>query len=307
VENFIRRLDFDRLRTQKLHKVFSSSENFYAIWRPQFAANSILRDRRDLPSERLFQIVWQHQRLQRDRLKTADEKACAFFIRDSSAWKAARILATPLQIGNDLPRSGDVEIDLRPAGWRAHGHDQNKDFQNVILHVVWESDKTANARSETNVNRPPTLALHDFLDAPMAELSLALENEPLRSLPENLRGKCSAPLHELPESQLTELLHAAAQVRFEIRPRRCWRALKIPTGNRRCGKICFAPWATTTMPGRCKTSRKQNRAGKTEWIPHSKFKRVAGSRWPAAGGIDAGAEKFRYFYAAGVGCLVARP
>ncbi len=49
----------------------------------------------------------------------------------------------------------------------------------------------------------------------MAELSLSLENKPLRSLPENLRGKCCAPLRELDEARLAELLRAAARVRLE--------------------------------------------------------------------------------------------
>jgi hypothetical protein len=61
------------------------------------------------------------------------------------------------------------------------------------------------------------LALHHSLDAPLAELSLSLENEPLRSLPENLRGKCCAPLRELEPAQLTELLRGAAHVRFQFK------------------------------------------------------------------------------------------
>ena len=59
------------------------------------------------------------------------------------------------------------------------------------------------------------MSLKNVLDAPLAELSRSLENEPLRSLPENLRGKCCAPLRELDEAQLTELLREAARVRFE--------------------------------------------------------------------------------------------
>src|SRR5262249_1589083 len=55
--------------------------------------------------------------------------------------------------------------------------------------------------------------LKNVLDAPPAELALALENE--SGLPENLRGKCSAPLRELSAEQLSELLHAAAKVRFQ--------------------------------------------------------------------------------------------
>ena len=109
-----------------------------------------------------------------------------------------------MQIGDDAPRSGDVEIDLRPAGWRAHGHDKNKNFQNVILHVVWDEAKPV-AKAKVLL---PVLSLKNMLDAPLAELSRSLENEPLRALPENLRGKCCAPLRELDETQLTELLHA---------------------------------------------------------------------------------------------------
>ncbi len=65
------------------------------------------------------------------------------------------------------------------------------------------------------VNAPVVLPLKNSLDAPLAELSLSLENKPLRSLPENLRGKCCAPLNELDEARLAELLRAAARVRLE--------------------------------------------------------------------------------------------
>jgi hypothetical protein len=49
----------------------------------------------------------------------------------------------------------------------------------------------------------------------LAELSLSLENESLRTLPETLRGKCSAPLRELDEPALSRLLDQAARVRLE--------------------------------------------------------------------------------------------
>jgi hypothetical protein len=115
-----------------------------------------------------------------------------------------------LQFGDEKPVSGDVEIDLQANGWHAHGHDQNPNFKNVILHVVW--DEVQSPRSKFQ-GRPAQLPLENFLDAPVTELALALENE--SGLPENLRGKCSAPLRDFSEPQLTELLHAAAKVRFQ--------------------------------------------------------------------------------------------
>jgi len=186
-------------------------ENFYAQWRPQSAAANVLRDENGSPSERLLQAIWQHQRLKRGELKTADGKIVRIFHPGFASLEGGPDFCNAvLQIGDDAPRSGDVEIDLRSAGWRAHGHDKNKNFQNVLLHVVWDETKSA-----PNENVPAVLSLKNVLDVPLAELSLSLENEPLRSLPENLRGKCCAPLRELDETKLTELLRQAARVRFE--------------------------------------------------------------------------------------------
>jgi hypothetical protein len=191
--------------------VLSSKENFYAAWRTRFVAANVLRDENGSPSERLLQAIWQHQRLRRDALKTSDGKIVRIFHPGFASLEGGPdFRAAVLQIGGERPRSGDVEIDLRSAGWRAHGHDKNKNFQDILLHVVWDETK-----SGSNENVPPVLSLKNVLDAPLAELSLSLENESLRSLPENLRGKCCAPLRELDETKLAELLRQAAQVRFE--------------------------------------------------------------------------------------------
>jgi hypothetical protein len=186
-------------------------DNFYATWRTRFVAANVLRDENDSPSERLLQVIWQHQRLRRDRLKTADGKIVRVFHPGfASVEGGPDFCDAVLQIGDEPPRSSDVEIDLRPSSWRAHGHDRNKNFQNVLLHVVWDETKSA-----SNENVPLVLSLKNVLDAPLAELNLSLGNESLRSLPENLRGKCCAPLRELGETQLTELLRQSARVRFE--------------------------------------------------------------------------------------------
>ena len=198
--------------------MFSPAENFYAAWRMQTLASPVLRDENGVPTERLLQAIWQHQRLRRDQLKTIDGKLIRIFHPGFISVEGGPDFGNAiLQIGDDPPRSGDVEIDLRSSGWHAHGHDRNPHFENVLLHVVWEVDGTPASGPVRTSNHPPALALHDSLDAPLAELSLSLENEPLRSLPENLRGKCCAPLRELDEVQLTKLLSEAARVRFEAK------------------------------------------------------------------------------------------
>ena len=181
------------------------AENFYAIWRQSCHALA-LRDGTAMPPEKLLQAVWQHQRILRGELKTTDGKPLRVLHPGfASAEGGPDFRGAVLKFGDELPVVGDVEIDLQSSGWRAHGHDRNPNFKNVILHVVWENSKAQ--------NQQPVLALKNFLDSPISELALALENE--SGLPENLRGKCSAPLQDFSKPQLAELLHAAAKVRFE--------------------------------------------------------------------------------------------
>ncbi len=113
-----------------------------------------------------------------------------------------------IQIGSAPAQSGDVEVDIRSHGWRAHGHDRNPTFRNVILHVIWDGERPA-------AGTPPTLLLRSVLDAPLGELSLWLGDKAAAPMPEQLRGRCSAPLSELSAPQLMELLHQAAYVRLQ--------------------------------------------------------------------------------------------
>jgi hypothetical protein len=174
-------------------------------------AGNVLRDKNDPPPERLLQAIWHRQRLQRDRLQTADGKSVRVLhpgfvsVEGGPDFRGAVI-----QIGDAAPCSGDVEIDLRVGGWRAHGHDRNPDFKNVLLHVVWDDARPI-------PNAPPVLPLSHSLDAPLAELGLWLENESPRVLPENLRGQCCLALRELDETRQGKILDAAARVRFQAK------------------------------------------------------------------------------------------
>jgi len=205
-----------------------SAPNFYALWRARCRPTDALRDENGFPTERLLQAVWRHQRLQRDHLKTPDGKTVRVlhpgFV---SAEGGPDFRGAVIQIGGEPPRSGDVEIDLRSQGWRAHGHDRNPNFKNVILHVVWEgvgvqASACQNLKTPDKLKLelqplPPALSIQGKLDAPLGELSLWLENESASALPESLRGKCSAPLRELDEPRLAELLRQAARVRLETK------------------------------------------------------------------------------------------
>jgi hypothetical protein len=184
--------------------------NTYARFRTQCGAVPILREDLESPPEYLLQAIWQHQRLLREQLMTCDGQRIQILHPGfRSVEGGPDFRGAVIQFGDGTARAGDVEVDIRASGWRAHGHDRNPAFQNVILHVVWHAERESGER--------PLLPLREVLDAPVGELSLWLGSESSQTLPESLRGKCSAPLRELDETRLRELLHQAAQVRLQCK------------------------------------------------------------------------------------------
>ncbi|MEX0273679.1 MAG: DUF2851 family protein [Flavobacteriaceae bacterium] len=66
----------------------------------------------------------------------------------------ARIL-----IGEQL-WAGNVEMHLKSSDWYAHGHELDKNYDNVILHVVWEDDVDVFRMDGSKVS---TLCLRDYV------------------------------------------------------------------------------------------------------------------------------------------------
>ena len=206
------RLTLQKAQSKSNGKVPGISSNLYAEWRVHAPPASVLLEADEpVPSERMLQQIWLHQRLQRHRLKTLDGRALrvlhpGFWNREAGPDFRRAIV----QFGRGSTRIGDVEIDLHPAGWRGHGHDRNPAYRNVILHVVWDA--------ESNVECPvPTLALKSRLDAPLSELRLWLGQDV--GAPGLLAGQCSAPLRGLPDNTLRELLEQAALARLQRKGR----------------------------------------------------------------------------------------
>jgi hypothetical protein len=182
--------------------------SFYARGRRECGVVPALHDGAGRPPERLLQAIWQQQRLRRGRLKTLDGQPVAILHPGFLSLEGGPdFRGAVVQFDGQPPVSGDIEVDLQAAGWKGHGHDRNPRFRSVILHVVW-------AAPRQEPEGPPTLAVADALDAPLEELAEWLGGELVPSLPERYRGRCSAPLRELSEAALQELLGQAALVRL---------------------------------------------------------------------------------------------
>jgi hypothetical protein len=189
--------------------VSSVLPNFYAEWRVRCGVTPLFREDLETPPERLLQAAWQHQRLRRNQLHTLDGKTIRILHPGFRSFEGGPdFQGAVLQFGDEAPQTGDVEIDLRSGGWKAHGHDRNPAFKKVILHVIWDGDRPSSGSHAT-------MAMKGTLDAPLGELNLWLGGDSAQGFPEALRGKCCAPLSNLSVTQFESLVKQAALVRLQ--------------------------------------------------------------------------------------------
>ncbi|MBM3882090.1 MAG: DUF2851 family protein [Verrucomicrobia bacterium] len=187
--------------------------DLYARWRAAAVVFEALHDGASAPppNEHLLQLIWLHQRLRRDELSTTDGRPVV--VLHPGFWNRGEgpdFRGAIVQLGDDPPRVGDIEVDLRAQAWRQHRHQANPAYAAVQLHVVWE-------RPARPPPAPPTLVIADRLDAPLAELSAALGAEPELPLPGHQSGDCADPLAGLAEGEVADLLEGAARTRLELK------------------------------------------------------------------------------------------
>ena len=99
---------------------------------------------------------------------------------------------------------GCIELDPEARDWERHGHAENPDYENVVLHVFTRAG-TGEFFTRTARHR----------NVPQVLLDVAsLTSEPPNPLPAAIPGRCCAPLRELAEEQAREVLLGAAQYRL---------------------------------------------------------------------------------------------
>ena len=109
-----------------------------------------------------------------------------------------------IRIGDTEPVRGSIEIELLDRSWETHGHAANPAFEDTILHVFADaSERQFFTRTRSNRN--------------VAQVQInpaALPQTFLNNVPLARPGRCQAPLRNLPEDQVTSILHGAAQFRL---------------------------------------------------------------------------------------------
>ena len=95
-------------------------------------------------TERLLQYIWQFQYYNTGELSTvAGEPVQIIFPGQYNMNQGPDFSDAKIKIGATT-WAGTVELHINTSDWKKHNHQQDNNYNNVILHVVWEDDTRAN-------------------------------------------------------------------------------------------------------------------------------------------------------------------
>ncbi|OEJ98968.1 hypothetical protein A8C32_07230 [Flavivirga aquatica] len=111
--------------------------------------------------EDFLHYIWKHKKFQINNLKTVLGKSIIITNGGQHNLNSGPdFFNAKLRLGEQL-WAGNVEIHIKSSDWFLHNHEQDRAYDNVILHVVWEHDTDVFRKDNTSI---PTLQLKDFID-----------------------------------------------------------------------------------------------------------------------------------------------
>lgn len=107
-------------------------------------------------NEKLLQFIWQFQYYNKGELTvTTGEPLQINFPGQLNFNQGPDFLDARIRIGK-TKWAGNIELHIKASGWNRHKHQYDKNYDNVVLHVVWEDDS---AQSEESFPGIPLLEL----------------------------------------------------------------------------------------------------------------------------------------------------
>lgn len=111
-------------------------------------------------NERLLQFIWQFQYFNKNELRVEQgDKLTIIYPGKFNTHQGPDFIDGKVVIGNTT-WAGNIEIHIKSSDWIRHNHTPDKNYANIILHVVWEHDVDINY---DNGSVLPTLALQNLV------------------------------------------------------------------------------------------------------------------------------------------------
>jgi hypothetical protein len=115
-------------------------------------------------TERLLQFIWQFQYFNKAGLITEEgEPLHIIHAGTFNNNQGPDFIGAKLKI-NDTIWAGNIELHINSSHWQQHKHSTDKNYKNVVLHVVWQHDADLNLPFQTLVlqNTVPKLLLEKY-------------------------------------------------------------------------------------------------------------------------------------------------
>jgi hypothetical protein len=106
-------------------------------------------------TERLLQFIWQFQYFNKNELTTTTGDSVQIIAAGQYNTNQGPDFLQSRIIINHTNWAGNIELHVKTSDWHLHQHQNDKNYNNVILHVVWENDTTESP------NALPILELKD--------------------------------------------------------------------------------------------------------------------------------------------------
>ncbi|WP_378185324.1 DUF2851 family protein [Aquimarina sp. W85] len=111
--------------------------------------------------EDFLHYVWKYRKFGFDSLYTTDGSSVDIIsVGSHNTSRSGPDFFNSCLLIEDQKWAGTVEIHIKSSDWYVHGHEKDINYDNVILHVVWEDDVEVLRKNNSKV---PTLALKEFV------------------------------------------------------------------------------------------------------------------------------------------------
>ncbi|MBL7748341.1 MAG: DUF2851 family protein [Chitinophagaceae bacterium] len=95
-------------------------------------------------TERLLQFIWQFQYFNKQELfTTTGEPVQILFAGQYNTNQGPDFSNAKIKIGHTT-WAGTAELHIKTSDWQKHNHQHDSNYNNVILHIVWEDDGAKN-------------------------------------------------------------------------------------------------------------------------------------------------------------------
>ena len=110
--------------------------------------------------EDFIHYIWKHKKFEVSNLRTTNNEVVSIVsVGMHNQNTGPDFFNAQLKIGEQL-WAGNVEIHVKSSDWFLHNHETDSNYDNVILHVVWEHDTEVFRKDNSSI---PTLEIEPYV------------------------------------------------------------------------------------------------------------------------------------------------